>query len=104
MSAQELAAYAGIVISLILAYVPGLAPKWDALQPEVKRLVMLGLMALVAGSVFGLACAGWGGDLGIVVTCDRSGAVTLIKAFVAAIIANQAVYKILPKAAYARAR
>lgn len=103
MTSQDLTAAVAILISLGLSYIPGLAPKWDGLDPTWKRLIMVGLLLAVAGGAYGLACAGWAAELGFFVTCDKPGLMGLVKAFVIAVIANQSVYKISPKPDYARA-
>jgi hypothetical protein len=97
MTATELSFVAGALLSLAFSYVPGLNSKFAALEPEKKRLVMLGLLALVSLVVFGLGCAGFAADLGLSVTCDRAGAVGLLKAFLGAVVANQAMYSLSPR-------
>lgn len=96
MSPELLSSVAGIVLSLVFSYVPGLNVRFAALRQEVKRLIMAGLLLLVAGAVFGLACTSWGAAWGVSVSCDQAGIQTLIAAFVAALIANQAAYSITP--------
>jgi len=96
MTAELLAAISGIVLSICFSYIPGLSKWFGELTDEYKRLLMLGLLAVVAGAAFGLACAGFAADLGITIPCDKSGAVELVKAFIAAAVANQAAYKLSP--------
>ncbi len=59
---------------------------------------MLALLVVVSVGVVALACAGLGSDLGIAITCDRAGAIGVLRALVLAIMANQSTYKITPKA------
>jgi hypothetical protein len=55
---------------------------------------MAGLLLVAALGTFGLSCAG-----AIDATaCTQAGAWTLVSAFVAALVANQATYLITPKA------
>ncbi len=61
-------------------------------QAQVPALLVLASLA-----VFGLSCAGWGSDLGVVVACDQAGALGLVKILGIAMIANQATYLISPK-------
>jgi hypothetical protein len=68
-------------------------------DPQVKRLIMLGLITLSASAVYGLACLDWGVELGITVTCDQSGLFGLLRQAVLAIIANQGIYAISPHGA-----
>ena len=97
MSAESLSLIAGSALSLIFSYVPGLNAKFAGLSAEVKRLIMLGLLILVAAGVYGLGCSGFGAEFGVAITCDREGLVGLIGSLVVAIIANQSVYAISPK-------
>ena len=96
MNADSLALYSGVVLSLVFSYVPGLSVKYASLSETVKRLIMLGMLLLVSVAVVGLACSGFGEDMGIFITCDKAGFVGVIKAFVLAMVANQAAYKISP--------
>ena len=95
MNAETLALTAGIALSLFFSYVPGLNEKFKALQPDFQRVIMLGSLAVTAGVVFGISCSGWY-EVGI--ECNQAGAVELGKAFVLALIANQAAYAISPGA------
>jgi sterol desaturase/sphingolipid hydroxylase (fatty acid hydroxylase superfamily) len=92
MSANDLALIAGVIISLGCAYIPGLAPWYDGLESVHKRLIMLGLLVVVAGVSYGLACLGWGAAWGISIPCDQAGAQALIVQLIIAIIANQSTY------------
>ncbi len=95
MTAEELSIAAGTLLSLGFSYLPGLSGWYSKLTAERKRLVMLGLLALVALAAFGLACLGEvGSDLGLAVTCNQRGALGLLKVFVMAAIANQAAFLI----------
>lgn len=82
---------------MLFSYVPGLSKWYGELDEDYRRLMMLGVLLAVSLGVFGIACAGFGVDFGIEVTCDQSGAVALLKAFGAAAIANQTAYKLSPK-------
>lgn len=96
MDADRLAMLAGVIISLAFSYIPQLQNWYDKLASNIKRLIMLGLMAVIAGSMYGLACAGiveFAGEL----TCDRPGLVELIWAFFYAAIANQTTYALSPR-------
>ena len=93
MSAEQLAAIAGVILSLLFSYVPGLSDWYGALDPTKKRLVMAVLLLAVAAGVFGASC----GKLVAGVTCDKAGALALISAFITALVANQAAYQISPR-------
>jgi len=104
MTPEVLAGGAGILVSLACSYIPGLAPRWDAVATEMKRLIMLGLMVLISAAVYGAACAGWATYLGVSMTCDTPGLFGLLKILALAAIANQGIYGLSPKAPYARAQ
>jgi len=102
MSTESLALISGAVLSLLFSYIPGLNVKFAELGSEVKRLIMAVLLLVVAGSIYGLSCAGWGASFGIAVTCDQVGALNLIQVFVLALIANQSAYAITPQTSAVR--
>jgi hypothetical protein len=93
MDAALLASIAGILLSLLFSYVPKLSEKFATLEGVYKRLIMAGLILVVAGGAFGLSCAA----IISAVTCDQPGALGLLKAFIAALIANQSTYMISPE-------
>ena len=97
MTAESLALISGAVLSLLFSYIPGLNVKFAELGSEVKRLIMAGLLLVVAGSIYGLSCAGWGTSFGVEVACDQEGLLNLVQVFVIALIANQGAYAITPK-------
>lgn len=95
-TAETLSAAAGIVVSLALAYVPGLAPWFEQLAPLRKRLVLLGALAGVSAGALGLGCTP---ALAAVlpaglVECSELGAAKLAASFIAALVANQAAYAV----------
>ena len=86
---------AGALLALLFGYAPGLRPWYEALEPTRKALVMLLLLAVAAGVLYGAAC--WtpldtGG-----VTCDDAGLWLVVRLFMAAMVANQATYLIAVK-------
>ena len=102
MTPTLLSSLAGIALSLIFSYIPGISPRYEALTATYKRLVMLLLLAVVSLGAFGFACLGWlpyfnGGDATVSVTCTQQGGVELLTAFVLALVANQSTYLITPK-------
>ena len=96
MSAESLSLVAGTVLSLTFSYIPGVRNWFTGFDPVIKRLIMLALLALTAGVVYGLSCLGWGFEWGITLSCDQSGLLGLIEQFVIAIIANQSIFAISP--------
>jgi hypothetical protein len=98
MTAETLALVAGVIISLLFSYVPGLNVKFGALASEVKRVILLGLMLGVGIVAFLLSCTTFGGLFGIPIACTQGGFSELIKAFVFAAIANQTTYQLSTEA------
>jgi hypothetical protein len=92
MTVEQLAQIAGVVLSLVLAYIPPAKSWFDGQAPSAKAGIMAGLLALVALGAYGLSCAGFAADFNIGVTCDQAGALALVKIFVNALIANQLAY------------
>lgn len=93
MDAALLASLAGILLSLLFSYVPKLSEWFAGLEGVYKRLIMAGLLIIVAIGVFGLSCAA----VISAVTCDQPGAMGLLKILIAALIANQSIYSISPQ-------
>ena len=93
MSSETLLIVLGAVISLLFSYVPGLASWYQPLDETKKRLIMLGLLAVIAGAVFGISC--WG--IFSWVKCTQEGLLGLVTAFVFAAMANQATSSLSPK-------
>jgi len=98
MTAEQLAAIAGVVLSLAFSYIPGLSDWYTPLDPVKKSLIMAGVLVAVAIAVFALAC----GNLVVYVTCDKAGALGLVSALIAALVANQATFMLSPRRAYRR--
>lgn len=93
---------AGIAVSLVLSYWPGLRVKFAALNPDYKRLILLATLLLVSASTIGLACSGLAADFGLAVTCDRPGVVSVLISFFMAALGSQLAYDLTPKAADVR--
>lgn len=97
MTADQLALIAGALLSILFSYIPGLNVKFAGLPSEYKRLIMLGLLVLVAGVVYGLACSGLGANIGLSIQCTKEGALQLVSALILAAIANQTTYSLSPQ-------
>ena len=99
MTPQLLSSLAGITLSLLFSYIPGISSWYEILSPTIKRLVMLFLLAMTSMGAFALACSGWLPYFSdqISVSCTEQGAADLLSAFVLALVANQSTYLITPK-------
>ncbi len=90
MTSDQLSALAGVALSLAFSYLPGLRDWYAGQEAQSKALVMLAALAVVCLLAFGLSCAG----LQQIVPCSQPGAWSLVTAFVAAAVANQATYSL----------
>ena len=98
MTVETLSTAAGIALTLCASYLPGFSGWFEPLTPNAKRLLMLAFLALSSLASYALACAGLSAEIGLSLSCDQPGALTVLRAFVSALIANQAAYAISPKA------
>ena len=94
ISSEMLVGVAGVVLSLLFSYIPGLRVWYAALKSEFKQLLMLGLLIVVSGAIFALGCYD---ILSTGIACDKYGAISLVWMFIAALVANQATYAISPQ-------
>ena len=92
-----LAGYVGVFLSLVFSYVPGVESWFELLAGTTKRLIMLGLLVLASVVIFGISCAGFGGDFGVAIECSKAGAIGLLKVLFAAVVGNQVAFLISPK-------
>jgi hypothetical protein len=97
MTPETLSSLAGIALSLLASYLPGFDTWFDKLSPNRKRLTMLGLLATTTLCCYIVACADLAGVLQVPASCDAPGALVLLRAFIAAAIANQSAYALTPR-------
>ena len=93
VTSELIVGIAGIVLSLLFSYIPGLRVWYAGLVSEKKQILMLGLIALVT---IGIGIVGCLGFIATGISCDKAGIIALVKMFFAGIIANQATYLISP--------
>ncbi len=90
---QELiSAGVGILLSLIVSFVPPVAKWYYQIDKQYRGLVMVGFTALTALGIFGLSCTGlfnW-------VACTTAGAKELLTAFLIILGTNQITYLATP--------
>lgn len=98
MTDQMISALAGVLLSLLFSYVPGLSTWYESLEGTYKRLVMLAALLSVASGALALSCLGIPAIGGASLpSCDQAGLIGLLEALVLALIANQATYLISPR-------
>jgi len=91
MENNAIAGFAGLLLSLLFGYVPGLRDWYEALDGVRKAQVMAGLLLLAAGGLYAAACyTPWS----VGVTCGEPGLWQLLEMLMAALVANQATYLI----------
>lgn len=91
MENNAIAGFAGLLLSLLFGYVPGLRDWYEALDGVRKAQVMAGLLLLATVLIYLAGCyTPW--DVGV--TCDEPGFWALVEMFLAALVANQAAYLI----------
>jgi len=56
MTAERLGAIAGLGLTLIFSYAPGLSVWYEKQSGQVKSLIMLAALVVSAGAIFGLSC------------------------------------------------
>lgn len=93
MSAEQLAALVGIIVSLVMSYVPGFSDWFEQQTGNFKRLFMLGVGLVVVAAAFGLSCA----RLLTAFACSFPGAVDAFLVLLAYAIANQTTYALTPR-------
>src|SRR3990170_5973119 len=79
MTAEQLAAIAAVVLSLLMSYVPGLSTKFGNLDATTKRLVMAFLLLVITAGAVGLSCAGL--DQSFI--CSQAGGWQAVQVFIA---------------------
>lgn len=87
MSAELLSSIAGVLLSLAASYIPGFSDWYAALGGNPKRLVMLAALALAAA----------GFSLAPLFPQIEEPWLSIVKAFIAALVANQAAFAISPR-------
>ena len=92
LTPETLAAVTGIILSLAFSYVPGANTWYAAKEPVVKRLIMAGLLLLVAIVIVLLSCT----NVMVLIVCEKAGFLTVVQVFISALIANQAAFLISP--------
>lgn len=95
LSPETLAGVAGVILSLVFSYVPQLKDKFSALDTTTQRLIMVGLLFCVAIGVLLYQCraeAAFG-------QCVAASWEAALKAFLAALVSNQATFLVSPKPA-----
>ena len=97
LSAELFVGLSAAVLSLCWNLIPGLRVKFADLATNVKQIVNLVLMALLAVVMFLFTCTGWSPIPGVVCTLDGAKALAIL-VFIAG-VTNQTTYKLTPQKA-----
>ena len=93
MTSEQLGSIAGIVLSLLFSYIPGVRDRFALLSSTEKSLFMAAMLLAVSIGALGLSCAA----VVNVIECSQSGVVQLVSVFISALVANQATYVLSPQ-------
>jgi hypothetical protein len=93
LTSEMISAFGGILLSLILNYVPGLNVKFAALSSEIKSAIVAGSLVVIGVLVALSSC----GNLWVWISCDQVGFMKLAQCILFALIANQGIYKLSPQ-------
>lgn len=88
MEVELVMAVLGIVVSLLFSLIPGLNAWYGKQSGEIRRLIMLAALVISVLGIWGAGCAGLYG------ACLEWRDV--VRGFIAALVANQAVFMITP--------
>ncbi len=94
MTADQLAEIAGVILSLVLGYFPGLKTWYDKLDNQNKVALTGGLLVVTAAGVLAWGCRA---DPAGLTACMAAGWEPAVNVLIAALIANQAGYLLLVK-------
>ncbi len=94
MSPEQIAAVAGVILSLLLEYLPYFSDWYNAQPDNIQRLIVLAIGAVVVGGAFGLGCLGL---VAVSWPCSWAGGWQAVLSFISFILSSQATYLVLPK-------
>lgn len=92
ITAEQLAGYVGVVLSLLFAYTPKLSDWYNAQSGLTKRQIMLALGVVVAGAILALGCGGIAIPGVPAVACTQASVTQFINLLFAYAVANQAAF------------
>jgi hypothetical protein len=97
MSVEVFTAAVAILVSLLFEYVPGLSDWYNKVPDKFQRLIMLGLMVVVAGVALGFNCAGWFTSYIPKISCSQAGVEEMFVLLLTALVSNQTTHLVLKK-------
>lgn len=97
MTPEALYGTAGIILSGLMTYIPGLRVKYASLDPTAKRLAMVGCLLLAAIGMAGWTCKSPQEGLTFGMCLSGFDWSTVATSFFLALVGNQSADRILPK-------
>lgn len=97
MNPELLASVAGITLSLIMSYIPGLSDKFATLSSNAKRSIMAILIVISALGLAFWTCLNPEGDARFGACLGGLSWSEYLQAVIAALVSNQATFTISPK-------
>ncbi len=98
MTPENLAALAGVILSLLFSYSPKLSDWYAGLTSQYKRLILLLAVGLIGAAAVGVSCGTnyFGVTVAQLPACTQSGVSQLVAAILAAFVSSQATYTFTP--------
>jgi len=93
MTAEFLSGALAVLLSLFFGFFPVVKKWYEGLTAELKSIIMIVGLLLIALFTYGASCLGWASGLGLPeVACTEEGALLMAKTFFIALGANQGTY------------
>ena len=96
---ELLASLAGVLLTLILSYVPTLNVKYAAMSAQTKSLINLGCLLAIAVGIVLLSCT----NVMAIIACQKADLIVFVQTFIFAMIANATSFTVLPQTAAVKA-
>ena len=95
LTAEKIVLWAGVFVSWLFSYFPGLNTWYAAKTEDFKKLFMIGVLTVMVVGLYALMCFGILTIAGM--TCSTDSLVTIAYLWIIAIVTNQSIYKITPQ-------
>lgn len=99
LTPEFLISLTGVVLSVCFSYIPKLNTWFAVQEPQMKLLIMAGIMAAVTAALVGLSCT----NTMVFMTCDKQGFVNTILIFFQGMVLNQTAFVATPQTAEVKA-
>lgn len=97
LTAEKIALWAGVFVSWLLSFFPGLNTWYAAKTEDFKKLFMIGVLTVMVVGLYALMCFG---ILTIAdMACSTDSFVAITYMWILAIVSNQSIHRIMPELA-----